>query len=67
MLWVLIRSASQFNSNLFFVDLATNSIQIFEIHIFFLISRRKDMLWYSLEAPHRGASYEYPQHVFFKK
>ena len=22
------------------------------------------MLWYSLEAPHRGASNEYPQHMF---
>ena len=22
------------------------------------------MLWYSLEAPHRGTSYEYPQHMF---
>ena len=22
------------------------------------------MLWYSLEAPHRGASNEYTQHVF---
>ena len=29
-----------------------------------LISRRKHMLWYSLEAPHRGASNEYPQHMF---
>ena len=35
-----------------------NSIYIF------LISRRKHMLWVSLEAPHRGASNEYPQHMF---
>ena len=25
------------------------------------------MLWNSLEAPHRGASNEYPQHVFMEK
>ena len=30
----------------------------------FLISQQKHMLWYSLEAPHRGASNEYPQHMF---
>ena len=30
----------------------------------FLISSRKHMLWYSLEAPRRGASNEYPQHMF---
>ena len=30
----------------------------------FLISPRKHMLWYSLEAPRRGASNEYPQHIF---
>ena len=30
----------------------------------FLISRRKHKLWYSLEAPRRGASDEYPQHMF---
>ena len=30
----------------------------------FLISWRKHMLWYSLEAPRRGASNEYPQHMF---
>ena len=29
-----------------------------------LISPRKHMLWYSLEAPRRGASNEYPQHMF---
>ena len=29
-----------------------------------LISPRKHMLWYSLEAPRRGASNEYPQHIF---
>ena len=23
------------------------------------------MLWYSLEAPHRGVSTEYPQHMFY--
>ena len=51
MLWVLIRSASQFNSNLF-LDLATNSIQIFEIHIFFLFQGEKICCGYSLEAPH---------------
>ena len=33
-------------------------------HNIFLISRRKLMLWYSLEAPQQGASYEYPQHMF---
>ena len=30
----------------------------------FLISPRKHMLWYSLEAPRRGAYNEYPQHMF---
>ena len=25
------------------------------------------MLWHSLEAPHRGTSNEYPQHVFVEK
>ena len=30
----------------------------------FLISPRKHMLWYSLEAPCRGASNKYPQHTF---
>ena len=30
-----------------------------ESFIFFLISARTHMLWYSLEAPHRGASNEY--------
>ena len=30
----------------------------------FLITRQKHMLWYSLEAPWRGASNEYPQHMF---
>ena len=29
----------------------------------FLISQQKHMLWYSLEAPRRGASHEYP-HMF---
>ena len=33
-------------------------------HHIFLISQRKHMLWYSLEAPQRGASNEYPQHMF---
>ena len=32
---------------------------------YFLISSRKHMLWYSLEAPRRGASNEY-LHVFMK-
>ena len=32
--------------------------------IFFLISVLKHTLWYSLEAPHWGASNEYPQHMF---
>ena len=40
----------------------------YQVNIF-LISRRKHMLWvlirgYSLEAPHRGTSNEYPQHMF---
>ena len=30
----------------------------------FLITRRKHMLWYSLEAPRQCASNEYPQHMF---
>ena len=30
----------------------------------FLISRRKHICGYSLEAPRRGASNEYPQHMF---
>ena len=33
-------------------------------HNIFLISRQKHMLWYSLEAPQRGAFNEYPQHMF---
>ena len=33
-------------------------------HNSFLISLQKHMLWYSLEAPRRGASNEYPQHMF---
>ena len=33
-------------------------------HNIFLISPQKHMLWYSLEAPRRGASNEYPQHMF---
>ena len=33
-------------------------------HNIFLISPRKHMLWYSLEAPQQGASNEYPQHMF---
>ena len=33
----------------------------------FLISQRKNMLWYSVEVPHRGTSNEYPQHVFIEK
>ena len=33
-------------------------------HNIFLISRRIHLLWYSLEVPHRGASNEYPQHLF---
>ena len=31
---------------------------------FFLISQQKHMLWFSLEAPCRGTSNEYPQHMF---
>ena len=27
----------------------------------------KNMLWYSLAAPRRGASYDYPQYVFVEK
>ena len=30
----------------------------------FLISPRKHMFWYSFEAPRRGATNEYPQHMF---
>ena len=33
-------------------------------HNIFLISRRIHKLWYSLEAPCRGTSNEYPQHMF---
>ena len=33
-------------------------------HNIFLISLQKHMLWYSLEAPRRGASIEYLQHMF---
>ena len=33
-------------------------------HNIFLISPRKHMLWYSLEAPCWGASNGYPQHMF---
>ena len=33
-------------------------------HVIFLVFVRKRMLWYSLEAPHQGASKEYPQHMF---
>ena len=33
-------------------------------HNIFLISWRKHILLYSLEVPHRGASNEYPQHMF---
>ena len=32
--------------------------------IFFLFLRENTCCEYSLEAPHRGASNEYPQHVF---
>ena len=35
----------------------------YQVNIF-LISPQKHTLWYSLEAPHRGASNEYPQHMF---
>ena len=31
----------------------------------FLISRQKHVCGYSLEAPRRGASNEYPQHMFW--
>ena len=33
------------------------------LNIFFL-SNQKNILWVSLEVPRRGASKEYPQHVF---
>ena len=33
----------------------------------FLISPQKHMLWDSLEAPRRGASNEYPQHMFLRR
>ena len=36
-------------------------------HNIFLISRRKHMLWYSLEATRRGASNECPQHMFLAR
>ena len=35
----------------------------YQVNIF-LISPRKHMLWYSLEASHQGTSNEYPQHMF---
>ena len=39
-----------------------------QVHVnIFLISPRKHMLWYSLEAPRRGASNEYPQHMFTRR
>ena len=55
-------------------DICTNAVWLeslfkgldksgFQVNIF-LISPRKHMLWYSLEAPHQGASNEYPQHIF---
>ena len=34
---------------------------------FFLFPEENICCGYSLEAPHRGASNEYPQHVFFEK
>ena len=37
------------------------------IVIFFLILPLKHTLWYALEAPHRGASNEYPQHMFSRR
>ena len=36
-------------------------------HNIFLISQRKHILWYSLEVPRRGASNEYPQHMFLSR
>ena len=38
----------------------------YQVNIF-LIFQQKHMLWYSLEAPHRGASNKYPQHMFSLK
>ena len=37
----------------------------YPVNIF--ISPRKHMLWYSLEAPRRGASNEYPQYMFLRR
>ena len=35
-----------------------------EVYISFLIFAQKHRLWYSLEPPRRGGSYEYPQSIF---
>ena len=35
-----------------------------KVSIVFLCLDKKHMLWYSLEASRRGASCEYPQHMF---
>ena len=40
--------------NIFFLFLKENVCFLFQ----------ENMLWYSLEVPHRGTSNEYPQHMF---
>ena len=32
--------------------------------LIFILFLHKNLLWYSLEVPHRGTSNEYPQHMF---
>ena len=39
----------------------------YQVNIFFLFLNENICCGYSLEAPRRGASNEYPQHVFIKK
>ena len=45
---------------MFIAGLDKSGYQVNIFHIFPL----KHMLWYSIEAPHGGASNEYPQHMF---
>ena len=55
-------------SNRVAVTVTSSSLGVFffnpKVLIFLLISPQKHMVWYSLEAPHRGASNEYQQHMF---
>ena len=37
------------------------------LEIFFLFLHKNICCGYSLEAPHQGASNEYPQHIFMEK